>query len=97
MLNTIIIKIRNKLQKYSFRTGIIVLLTCIPFYMLSFLQMTFSISVRSKGILWIVLFGLAKIFQYGGLTILGVEGIKRIKRHLRIKSTKNVDKRNTKD
>jgi len=27
-------------------------------------------------VLWIVLFGLAKTFQYSGLSILGVEGVK---------------------
>jgi phosphoglycolate phosphatase len=30
-------------------------------------------------VLWTVLFGLAKTCQYGGLTILGVEGYKRLK------------------
>ena len=73
-------KIKLKLQKLSFRTGIIVLLLCIPFYILSFVQMTFPISVQAKSILWVVLFGLAKTFQYGGITILGVEGVKRLKR-----------------
>lgn len=34
---------------------------------------------RSQGILWVVLFGLAKTFQYGGLSIIGVEGVKRLK------------------
>lgn len=32
-----------------------------------------------KGILWTVLFGMAKAFQYSGLAILGVEGWKRLK------------------
>ena len=31
-------------------------------------------SAAAKGILWTVLFGLAKTCQYGGLTILGIEG-----------------------
>ncbi|WP_255396540.1 hypothetical protein [Prevotella sp. khp7] len=51
----------------------------IPFYILSFAQMLLPISVAAKGILWTVLFGLAKTCQYGGLTILGVEGYKRLK------------------
>jgi len=67
------------LQSLSFRTGVIVLLCCIPFYILSFAQMLLPISVAAKGILWTVLFGLAKTCQYGGLTILGVEGYKRLK------------------
>ena len=70
-------KVKHWLQSLSFRTGVIVLLCCIPFYILSFVQMLLPISVAAKGILWTVLFGLAKTCQYGGLTILGVEGYKR--------------------
>ena len=72
-------KIKLWLQSLSFRTGVIVLLCCIPFYILSFAQMLLPISVAAKGVLWTVLFGLAKTCQYGGLTILGVEGYKRLK------------------
>jgi len=72
-------RIRQWLQSLSFRTGVIVLLCCIPFYILSFAQMLLPISTAAKGVLWTVLFGLAKSFQYGGLTILGVEGYKRLK------------------
>ena len=71
--------IRTWLQSLSFRTGVIVLLSCIPFYILSFAQMLLPISTAAKGVLWTVLFGLAKTCQYGGLTILGVEGYKRLK------------------
>ena len=71
--------VKHWLQSLSFRTGVIVLLCCIPFYILSFAQMLLPISVTAKGILWTVLFGLAKTCQYGGLTILGVEGYKRLK------------------
>lgn len=72
-------KFKTWLQSLSFRTGAIVLLCCIPFYILSFAQMLLPISATAKGVLWTVLFGLAKTFQYGGLTILGVEGYKRLK------------------
>lgn len=72
--------IKNWLSKLSFRTGVIVLLCCIPFYILSFAQMALPLSVETKGVLWIVLFGLAKTFQYSGITILGVEGVRRFKR-----------------
>ncbi len=41
--------------------------------------MLLPISAAARGFLWTVLFGLAKTFQYGGLTILGVEGYKRLK------------------
>ena len=38
------------------------------------------ISTTTKGVLWAVLFGLAKTCQYSGLTILGVEGYNQLKR-----------------
>ena len=72
-------KVKTWLQSLSFRTGVIVLLCCIPFYILSFAQMLLPISAAAKGILWTVLFGMAKTCQYGGLTILGVEGYNRLK------------------
>ena len=72
-------RIKTWLQSLSFRTGVIVLISCIPFYVLSFAQMLLPISVAAKGVLWTVLFGLAKTCQYGGLTILGVEGYQRLK------------------
>ncbi len=78
-ITSIFQKVKHWLQSLSFRTGAIVLLCCIPFYILSFAQMLLPISVTAKGILWTVLFGLAKTCQYGGLTILGVEGYKRLK------------------
>ncbi len=79
-------RLKHWLQSLSFRTGVIVLLCCIPFYILSFAQMLLPISVTAKGILWTVLFGLAKTCQYGGLTILGVEGYKRLKTKLKRKT-----------
>lgn len=73
-------RIKNWLQGLSFRTGVIVLLLCIPCYIFSFAQMALPISAGAKSVLWFIFFGLAKTFQYGGLTILGVEGIKRLKK-----------------
>lgn len=78
-------RIKTWLQSLSFRTGVIMLLSCIPFYVLSFAQMLLPISVAAKGVLWTVLFGLAKTCQYGGLTILGVEGYRRLKNMLKRK------------
>ena len=72
-------KVKLWLQSLSFRTGVIVLLCCIPFYILSFAQMLLPISTAAKGVLWTVLFGLAKTCQYGGITILGVDGYNRVK------------------
>ena len=63
----------------SFRTGVVVLLMAIPFYLLSFAQLLLPIGMGAKTALWIIFFGLAKTAQYGGLTILGVEGVRRIK------------------
>ena len=78
-------KVKLWLQSLSFRTGVIVLLCCIPFYILSFAQMLLPISAAAKGVLWTVLFGLAKTCQYGGITILGVDGYNRVKDYLRRK------------
>ena len=75
----VLYNVKHWLQSLSFRTRVIVLLCCIPFYILSFAQMLLPISATAKGILWTVLFGLAKTCQYGGLTILGVERYKRLK------------------
>ena len=75
-------KVKLWLQSLSFRTGVIVLLCCIPFYILSFAQMLLPISTAAKGVLWTVLFGLAKTCQYGGITILGVDGYNRVKDYL---------------
>lgn len=72
-------KIQKYLSRFSFRTGMIVLILCIPCYIISFAQMALPISNTMKGVLWVIFFGLAKTFQYGGLSIIGVEGVKRIK------------------
>ncbi len=76
-------KVKAWLQSLSFRTGVIVLLCCIPFYILSFAQMLLPISTAAKGVLWTILFGLAKTCQYGGITILGVEGYNRVKQWMK--------------
>jgi phosphoglycolate phosphatase len=41
--------------------------------------MALPISAAVKGVLWFVLFGLAKLTQYTGLTIIGVEGWQMLK------------------
>ena len=76
----LVARINLFLKKFSFKTGLIILSLCIPFYILSFAQMALDFSYSVKGILWVVFFGLAKTFQYAGLAILGVEGIKRLKK-----------------
>lgn len=82
-------KIQAFLKRFSFRTGVIVLIMCIPCYIISFAQMALPISNSMKGILWVVFFGLAKTFQYGGLTIVGVDGVKRIKEWWKNKKVNN--------
>ena len=72
-------RIKALLARLSFRTGVIILALCIPFYILSFAQALLPISNTAKGVLWFILFGMAKNTQYTGLTIIGVEGWKRLK------------------
>ena len=47
--------------------------------------MLLPISAAAKGVLWTVSFGMAKTCQYGGLTILGVEGYYRLKNWIKRK------------
>lgn len=72
-------KFKHWLSSLSFRTGVVVLLLCVPFYVLSAVQFFLPISIEAKGVLWVLFFGLAKTAQYGGLAILGVDGYKRLK------------------
>lgn len=72
-------RIKSLLGRLSFRTGVVILALCVPFYILSFAQMALPISATLKGVLWFVLFGLAKTTQYTGLAILGVEGWQMLK------------------
>ncbi|MBQ5595232.1 MAG: hypothetical protein IIU78_05940 [Alistipes sp.] len=82
-------KVKSFLGRLSFRTGVIILALCVPCYILSFAQMALPISATAKGVLWFVLFGLAKTTQYTGLAIIGVEGWQMLKsRFLK----KNIDK-----
>jgi len=80
--------IKRWLSKLSFTTGVVVLALCIPCYLISFfpvipwikdLSIIASMSTYAKWLWWVVFFGLAKTFQYAGITILGIEGYKRLK------------------
>ena len=77
---------QSVLSRFSFRTGVIVLVSCVVFYILSFAQMLLPISAATKGVLWFILFGMAKTTQYTGLAILGVEGWRRVKAYFKRKS-----------
>jgi len=83
-------RIKNWLSLLSFKTGVIVLSLCVPCYIISFAQMALPISAATKSILWVVFFGLAKTFQYGGLTILGAEGVKRVKSYFKRKKKESI-------
>lgn len=64
-------KLQAWLASLSYRTGIIVLVACVLFYVISFAQMLLPIPVAAKGTLWVIFFGLAKTAQYSALLILG--------------------------
>ena len=89
-IKNLVSRINRFLKRFSFKTGVIILSLCVPFYILSFAQMAMDFSYSVKGILWVVFFGLAKTFQYAGLAILGVEGIKRLKRWWYKTKNKNI-------
>ena len=76
-------KVKLFLSRLSFRTGAIILASCVVFYILSFAQMLLPISATAKSILWFILFGMAKTTQYTGLTIVGVEGWRGIKAYFK--------------
>jgi phosphoglycolate phosphatase len=82
-------RLKNLLSKLSFRTGVIILISCVVFYILSFVQALLPLSTSTKGVLFIVFFGLAKTTQYPGLAIVGVQGWQRIKAYIRLKRKKS--------
>ena len=82
-------RLKNLLSKLSFRTGVIILISCVIFYILSFVQALLPLSTSTKGVLFIVFFGLAKTTQYTGLAIVGVKGWQRIKAYIRLKRKKS--------
>lgn len=78
-------RLKRRLSRLSFKTGIVVLCLCVACYIISFAQAALPIGIGLKGVLWVVFFGLAKTFQYAGLLIIGKEGIKRLKNKFRNK------------
>ena len=82
-------RLKSLLSKLSFRTGVIILISCVVFYILSFVQALLPLSTSTKGVLFIVFFGLAKTTQYTGLAIVGVKGWQRIKAYIRLKRKKS--------
>ena len=79
-MKQLLMHIKEWLSELSFRTGIIVLISCVIFYIISFAQMLLPVSIAAKGALWAVFFGLAKTAQYTALLIFGKEGLSRLKK-----------------
>lgn len=75
--------IRRWCGRLSYRCGVWVLLMCVPLYVASFAQMLLPVGAGMKGVLWVVLFGMAKTCQYGGLAIIGAEGVRRLRSRMR--------------
>lgn len=76
-------KIKAKLGRLSFRTGVVLALMCLLCYVISFAQMLLPLSVTVKGVLWAVFFGLAKTFQYSAIAVLGTTGVSRLRQWFR--------------
>ena len=81
-LKHILQPIKRWLAGLSFRTGVIVLSSCVVFYLLSFVALVLPVSATLKGVLWFVLFGCAKTTQYGGLLILGFTLLNELERRI---------------
>lgn len=82
-MSDVVAGMRRRLAGLSMRTGLWVLGACGVLYVLSFAQMLLPVSAGVKGVLWVVLFGLAKTAQYTALLILGKEGVARVRGYLR--------------
>ena len=66
------------LARLPYWVGVVVTASCIPFYIISFAQFALPISAEWKAALWTLCFGLAKLFQYCGLAILGAKGLSQV-------------------
>ena len=75
------IRIRKWLSTLSFRTGMMVGVLCLFCYTASFAQLLLPLPAYTKGILWTVLFGLAKATQYTTLIIIGKAGLARLRQY----------------
>lgn len=84
-------RVKTWLASLSYRTGIIVLIACVAFYVVSFAQMLLPIPVAAKGTLWVVFFGLAKTAQYSAILILGKAGIASLRRKFRKQRIEGAD------
>ena len=67
---------QRKLMLMGIDLLVLVAACVISYFMVVF---TAHIPMTTKGVLWVVFFGLAKTFQYAALLILGTAGLTRIK------------------
>jgi phosphoglycolate phosphatase len=87
-------KIEYWLSKLSFRTGVIVLAMYAVCILIAFFPVIpwikdwwvfTAMSPYVKGLWWTAWFGLAHVFKYAGITILGIEGCKRLRAYFKRK------------
>ena len=78
-------RIKSFFKRLSTRTGVILLIVCILLYLASGIQALLPLEESTKGILFITFFGLAKVFQYSAIAVLGVKGWQKFKAKLGIK------------
>jgi phosphoglycolate phosphatase len=69
---------KRRLSRLPYWVGVVVTAGCIPFYIISFAQFALPISTEWKAALWTIFFGMAKLFQYCGLAILGAKGLSQL-------------------
>ena len=81
-------KIKKFFKGLSIRTGIILLIICVLLYVVALIQPLLPISKVAKAIIFATSFGLAKIFQYSAIAVLGVKGWQILKRKLGIKKNR---------
>ena len=78
-MKELLVRLRLRLGRLSFRTGMWVLGFCVLWDATSFAQMLLPTPAWLKGVLWAVFYGLAKASQYTALLILGKAGWERLK------------------
>lgn len=84
-------RVKAYLAQFTFRQGVVVLVICVLCYIASAVQALLPFSAATKSVLFIIFFGMAKLTQYVGLAIVGVDGWRRIKEYFKRRKRKSVD------
>lgn len=84
-------RVKAYLAQFTFRQGVVVLVICVLCYIASAVQALLPFSAATKSVLFIIFFGMAKLTQYVGLAIVGVDGWRRIKVYFTRRKRKSVD------